>query len=109
MPLCLCGNLSNFLKNIISYIQASKNRVMCQVYWIRAILKYGIYNKIFYYFPVKGDYKNQSYFVHFHNKSFFRLAKVDYKSVSKASTTWFTPLNTNIASNVYYTFEFTRE
>ena len=86
-PAHLCGNLDNLTKDIESYIQISKNGNACQVWGIRAFSKHGLCDKCVCYFLGRGEQKEQTCFAYYCNKSFFRLAKTDYKLVEKNSIT----------------------
>ena len=48
---------------------------------------------------MRGEQKEQSCFLHYHNESFFGLAKSYRRLIGKNSTTWFAASRTQIVTN----------
>ena len=82
-PPRLCSDLNNFLNHIESCVRTTKNGGRCQVCRITAFSKCGICNKFMHRIPTRGKQTNQSCFAHYHNESFFGLAKEDCRLVRK--------------------------
>ena len=95
----LCGYLDNFEEHPKSAICSLSNHGICQVCRIICFSKCGICNKYMHFFPIRGEQREQTCFIRYHNENFLGLARGDSYLHGKAQRRWVAPTKREMDNN----------